>query len=628
MSLAKLSFKHKLLLILLPAIFGLLFFALNNVYDRYQTLNPMRSLNQLVAAVGKFSALTHEVQVERGLSAGYLSSHGQKNNAELPSQQAKTDQQIAELTTFPSRFDSKQFGSLQHAIDQAFSELNKLKTTRASIKQLELQPKASFAYYSQLAGLLVKVVAQVGINSNDAHITTQAIAYYNYAQAKEQTGRLRALLNAVFAADKFDQESYTRFLGLLATLENYNGNFNTLANDEIKAFNQGLESSPHAIDVGNILKIALEKGMNDKLGISAPDWSKSISSKINDMRAVEEKISQNLLAQSNTLASHAQAQLALNAGLAIMTLIIAIGLGFYIARDLLKQLGGEPNEVASVINMIANGDLTTNVITNPGDQNSVLFNVKNMAEKLALLMDNIRETADALANASQQISETSQSISQSTSEQATRLEETTATVEQMSASVSHNADNSKQTEHIAVQAAHQASESGGAVEQTVSAMKQIASKIGIVDDIAYQTNLLALNAAIEAARAGDAGRGFAVVAAEVRKLAERSQVAAQEIGGVASNSVELANRAGKLLTEMVPAINKTAELVKGITNASSEQSTGIAQINSAMNQMNQVTQQNASASEELAATAEEMNSYAEQLQELIDFFKTPKNNAV
>lgn len=149
MSLAKLSFKHKLLLILLPAIFGLLFFALNNVYDRYQTLNPMRSLNQLVAAVGKFSALTHEVQVERGLSAGYLSSHGQKNNAELPSQQAKTDQQIAELTTFLSRFDSKQFGSLQHAIDQAFSELNKLKTTRASIKQLELQPKASSAYYSQ-----------------------------------------------------------------------------------------------------------------------------------------------------------------------------------------------------------------------------------------------------------------------------------------------------------------------------------------------------------------------------------------------------------------------------------------------------------------------------------------------
>ena len=152
-------------------------------------------------------------------------------------------------------------------------------------------------------------------------------------------------------------------------------------------------------------------------------------------------------------------------------------------------------------------------------------------------------------------------------------------------------------------------------------MKQIASKIGIFDDIAYQTNLLALNAAIEAARAGEHGKGFAVVAGEVRKLAERSQVAAQEIGEMASTSVEVAEKAGKLLGEMVPAIQKTSDLVQEIAAASQEQSTSVGQINTTMAQLNLITQQNASSSEELAATSEEMSGQAQSLQQLIGFFK-------
>jgi len=152
-------------------------------------------------------------------------------------------------------------------------------------------------------------------------------------------------------------------------------------------------------------------------------------------------------------------------------------------------------------------------------------------------------------------------------------------------------------------------------------MKKIAQRISIIDDIAYQTNLLALNAAIEAARAGEHGKGFAVVAAEVRKLAERSQVAALEIGELSTSSVEMAERAGHLLGEMLPSINKTSDLVQEITAASEEQAAGVAQINSAMNQLNQVTQQNASSSEELASTAEEMSTQAEQLQQAMSFFR-------
>src|SRR6266540_2184521 len=191
----------------------------------------------------------------------------------------------------------------------------------------------------------------------------------------------------------------------------------------------------------------------------------------------------------------------------------------------------------------------------------------------------------------------------------------------MSASITQNAESSRQTEAMAQGGAKDAKESGTAVAETVDAMKAIAEKISIIEEIAYQTNLLALNAAIEAARAGEHGKGFAVVAAEVRKLAERAQEAAKEIGALAGTSVKAAERSGALIVELVPVIRKTADLVQEVAASSHEQSTGVSQVSKAMGMVDQITQQNASAAEELSSTAEEMASQAESLQDLVSFFQ-------
>jgi methyl-accepting chemotaxis protein len=402
-------------------------------------------------------------------------------------------------------------------------------------------------------------------------------------------------------------------------------------------------------------------------------------------------------------------------GLGVLAALLACIVGFIVTRAILKQLGGEPSYAAGVLQAVASGDLSVEVVTKKGDETSMLFATRGMVErlrrvisgqqrviaaanrgdftervdlaglegfqkemgaglnqlatttgssiddvvrtlralsegdltktidkdyegsygemkeyanntvlKLSMIIGEVNSATDSLTSAAEEVSTTAQSLSQAASEQAAGVEETSAAIEQMTASIAQNTDNAKVTDGMAAKAAREAAEGGESVKATVSAMKQIAQKIGIIDDIAYQTNLLALNAAIEAARAGEHGKGFAVVAAEVRKLAERSQVAAQEIGTVATGSVELAEKAGKLLDEIVPSIKKTSDLVQEISAASQEQSSGVGQINSAVTQLSQTTQQNAASSEELAATAEEMSGQAEQLQQTMAFFKTGK----
>lgn len=308
-------------------------------------------------------------------------------------------------------------------------------------------------------------------------------------------------------------------------------------------------------------------------------------------------------------------------------LLLALGIGFGVAasvvvtRSITRDLGGEPSYAADVVKRIAAGDLSQEVRAAAGDTSSMMASIRHMVEKLSEIISKVRAACETLAAASGQLSSTAQTLSQGASEQAASVEETSASMEEMSASIAQNNENARVTGDTANRTARDTVEGGEAVKQTVGAMKQIAQKIAIVDEIAYQTNLLALNAAIEAGRAGEHGKGFAVVAAEVRKLAERSQVAAHEISGLATDSVELAERAGQLLGTIVPSIQKTADLVAEIAAASAEQNSGVGQINAAVSQISQTVAHSASAAEELASVSEEVNAKAEELDGTMKFFK-------
>ncbi|MEQ8224506.1 MAG: methyl-accepting chemotaxis protein [Candidatus Eremiobacterota bacterium] len=293
---------------------------------------------------------------------------------------------------------------------------------------------------------------------------------------------------------------------------------------------------------------------------------------------------------------------------------------FNLIKNNLNELIDALDRITVISEDIADGNLMV-VVRERSEHDRLMLALKQMVSALQGIVMNVKTATDNVASASQEMSSSSEQIAQGATEQSASAEEVSSSMEEMTANIKQNADNSNQTQKIALKAAEDAKEGGKAVHETVNAMKEIAGKISIIEEIARQTNMLALNAAIEAARAGEHGKGFAVVASEVRSLAERSQMAAQEIGKLSVDSVEVAEKAGTMLTQMVPAIQKTAELVQEISVASNEQNTGAEQINKAIQELDRVIQQNAGASEEMAATSEQLLSQAGQLQELINFFK-------
>jgi methyl-accepting chemotaxis protein len=306
----------------------------------------------------------------------------------------------------------------------------------------------------------------------------------------------------------------------------------------------------------------------------------------------------------------------------IFAIVLAIAIFILINTFISRSISVGLNKAVKLSEEIAEGNLMVEIDIDQKDEVGMLAKaLNNMVSKLKTIVFDITNETNNLVSASIQISSSSQQLSQGSSEQASSAEEASSSMEQMASSIQQNANNSLETEKIS-QVTHKAmSEVNEKAGLSAEANKKVSERIQIITEIARQTNILALNAAVEAARAGEYGKGFAVVAAEVRKLAERSQIAADEIITLSKESLDVTLEAGAKMKEMLPNFEKTISLVHEISAASEEQRSGSDQVNTAIQQLSQVTQQNAAASEELAKSAEELNSQAENMKDVVSFFR-------
>ncbi|WP_219952136.1 methyl-accepting chemotaxis protein [Dickeya zeae] len=386
------------------------------------------------------------------------------------------------------------------------------------------------------------------------------------------------------------------------------------------------------------VKKALEKGLANK-----NDEAREFI--LTDVRRAQDslfKVIDTMLAyQKNATAvtaDNSQSQ-AVNAGVIMLSLAVLITLvgsliAWLITRRIKGQLGGEPAYASHIAQQVAQGDLSVNVMLKADDQHSLLAAMRAMRDSLSHIVSQVRQSSESIATGSQQIAMGNTDLSSRTEEQAASLQQTAASMEQISQTIRQNGETVREAAQLAAHASDTAAKGSDVVGNVIRTMdgisassRKIGDIISVIDSIAFQTNILALNAAVEAARAGEQGRGFAVVAGEVRSLAQRSASAAREIKELITESMEqvasgaqLVGSAGTTMDDIVTQAHRVAQLIKEIGVTTTEQESGISQINQAVNQLDQVTQQNAALVEESASAAESLSGQARHLVQLMNVF--------
>ena len=568
----------------------------------------------------------------------------EKNNAAIAQRkqiQTSLDKAHAEFTALLE----------QKELPITLAEWNKFKTDwvnlRDKLSSEKITPADSFSAHSSLVAHIQKISSLI-LDETTLSLDPVADTYHLIIAASdvlpvtESLARTRGIGSAALAAGSVDERNHVTLLMLHGQtsqgLERVTTDFEKAFADNalVKArmsekFKGMVSSSQGAADITQ--KRVLD---SSKLDFPASEFFALLTKSINDQYSIADEAMEVVGDLLNERVS-AQRNFLWTISLVLLGLALVCGcLVVMAARSITRQLGGEPGDVVKLVGTIAQGDLTSTVNLQNVDKGSIVYAVSNMQDSLQKIVAEVRSGADHVVNASGQIAAGNMDLSERTERQASALEETSSSMEQLLATVRQNADNARQANGLANDASEVVSRGGQQVEQVVNTMtaintsaRKIVDIIGVIDGIAFQTNILALNAAVEAARAGEQGRGFAVVATEVRNLAQRSAIAAKEIKSLIGDSISKveegtrqADATGATMQEVVTSVKRVTDIMGEVTASSLEQSSGIEQVNQAINQMDQMTQQNAALVEEAAAAAGSLKDQSTKLQNVVSMFRT------
>ncbi|MGA9665302.1 MAG: methyl-accepting chemotaxis protein [Gallionella sp.] len=452
----------------------------------------------------------------------------------------------------------------------------------------------------------------------------------------------RAMRNSLLVKDKADIARELDLIGeSTRTIKDDLGKIEARINsDSNKAlFSEVVDArDKYVIAKAKFIKLVSDDKRNEAIDYMLSDVSPLQEAYIGTVGKLIEFDTQSMKETGKNVGDQVHSALTLTVILGLIALLASVAIGILITRSITYPL----RQAVNVANAVARGDLTQHIeVVSEDEVGQLLQALKDMNESLAGIVAGVRNTTESIATASHEIAQGNNDLSQRTEEQAASLEETASSMEELTSAVKQNTEHAKHANELAASASDIAVRGGQMVNQVVDTMasintssRKIVDIISVIEGIAFQTNILALNAAVEAARAGEQGRGFAVVASEVRSLAQRSAAAAKEITALIDSSVDKVeagtrqvDQAGATMNEIVNAVKRVTDIMAEIAAASSEQSSGIEQVNQAIMQMDDVTQQNAALVEEAAAAAESMRNQAEVLAHAVSVFTLDSGKA-
>ncbi|TSK06835.1 MAG: methyl-accepting chemotaxis protein [Geobacter sp.] len=659
--LKNLKIRTKLSLMIAVPVLGMVLFSLWNAKKDYALLQGLVQTQHLTALAVQVGELSHQIQKERGYTSGFLNAKGTKFKEELAGQRSKVDKAIEDVTAFQKKNEDS-VKLVKPSLDTATAAIDKLKATRAGIDTLQVTGAQAYTFYTGLINSYMDVVAAVATTSGKREVMRQATAYYSFVKAKEETGKERATLNAVLAADSLDQDRLQRTMTILAAQQDYLDLFRKFASPEaISAFDEKAKT-PVFAKVEEIRGAVLSKGISGHFGIPAETWFPAITEKIDTMKEVEDVLTKEILATAGGLAHSAKVTLVLSLILAGLASLGTCLLGFIITAGITRPL----SRMLGMLKDIAEGegDLTKRLEVGRKDElgevstwfNRFIENVHGIVAQLSSNTMQLSASCQQLSATAVQIATAAEEVASQSGAVATASEEMSATSNDISANCSQAAESSNRASDTArggaevvqqtligmQKIAERVQESARTVQNLGTSSDEIGAIVGTIEDIADQTNLLALNAAIEAARAGEQGRGFAVVADEVRALAERTTRATKEIGtmiraiqgdtngavtsmklGVqkVESGMESSRRSGEALDQILNAIGELTTQIHQIATAAEEQTAVTGEITANIGTITGVVSETANGAHETAREATQMSTLASELQQIVGRFK-------
>ncbi len=659
MNLTDMSFKQKIIALLTLPILGFLWLSVSAISKGVETTSEMSSLNQLTRLSVVYSELVHELQKERGMTAGFIGSQGTKFVSELRAQRTSADNRRNQRTEYwqSAEIDLPQISRLNTEISQS---LNQITSIRKRVDSQSIPLSEALGYYTKLNAKLLSVSALIAELSSDATITTETIAYYNFLQGKERAGIERAVLNNTFSKNEFGPGMLVKFISLVTEQNTYFSNFEVLGNpDNVRFFEQQLNDRSVA-EVEKLRDVAESKMSG--FDVDPVYWFAQSTARIVQLKKTENQLADSLIALTDQKTQQAQSAMMGSITMFVVITLFATFISFKAITDLTTRV----KDLTRVLSKVRHDNDLTVRATYEGNSElgQISSSLNETLEKFSGVIDSLSQSSLTLASAAEETAQTCQYNSNTLVEQqdqigliATATEELSATVSEVAAKTQQTASSAKLADEQSqaglstVQHSYQsietlASEINGLAEKIThlhESSNNINSVIDVIKSVADQTNLLALNAAIEAARAGEQGRGFAVVADEVRTLAQRTQESTLEIEGfisslqsdvqtafnVIDNSKKMSSRAvedsrgvEQTLQDISGAVSEIFSMTEQIATATEEQAVVTQDIAQNVVAVEQKSTESTTGATQIAATAKEQAELATSLKELSNTFKS------